>query len=203
MNEANIEHVQTDLATLRGAMDLDLPFDEWDIWLTLGCSASLLPPIAFGLMEKLEGMGRLSFLPFLILGAAAMIRAIYRSFSRRTNASMKKSDRFSLLLVIVIVPSAIALKKWGFAAGVPDMAVVTVVGVSVGLLCCMIPYWNRNLLFNLGIGLALIAMGLAAPFCPREYSIPVLTAFIVLGCLAASVIMRLQLNRVDQECQSE
>ena len=30
MNEANIERVQTDLDTLRGAMDLDLSFDEKD-----------------------------------------------------------------------------------------------------------------------------------------------------------------------------
>ena len=69
MKEANIERVQTDLETLRGAMDLDLPFDEKDIWLTLGIAASLLLPILVNLEERPEGAEWFSFLPMATLGS--------------------------------------------------------------------------------------------------------------------------------------
>ncbi len=199
MKEANIERVQTDLETLRGAMDLDLPFDEKDIWLTLGIAASLLLPILVNLEERPEGAEWFSFLPMATLGSISVYRMIHRAFAfaRATNAGMKKESRFSAIFAIIIVPSAFALKKWGFVAGLPDMSVASVIGVSVGLLFCLLPLWNRNLVYYLGFGPAIIAIGLAAPFCPRDLWIPFVLAVVILGTLASAMIMRWQLDRAN------
>ncbi len=197
MKAEKIERVQTDLETLRIAMNLDLPFDEKDIWLNFGLAISLLPPIAQGFFGSLSGVGWLSFLPFAVIGLIALIRIIRRSFSQITNGGMKKDSRFGLILMLIVLPSTLALKKWAPAADLPAMAVPAVIFVSMGLLFCLLPYWNRTLLFYLGVGFAFLAMGLIAPLFSIEYFQPLAMCVLIPGILMSAGIMRWQLNQKE------
>ena len=171
---------------------------EKDIWLTFGIAASLLLPISLGFNERPEGVEWVSFLPTASLVLISLYRANRRSFSARTNAETKTGLRFGVILAIILIPSALALKKWAFAAGLPVMAVASILSVSLGFLMCMLPFWKRNLIAGLGTGLACIAIGLGAPFCPREYFISFALAVLTLGALFGALIMRWQLDRANQ-----
>jgi len=197
MNTEKIERVQTDLQTLRNAMNLDLPYDERDIWPNIGIAISLLPPIALGFSGRLSGVGWLSFLPFAVVVLFIGFQVIRRSFSRQTNVG-KKEFRFELILGMIFLASNLALKKWVSAAGLPEMVTPAVLFLPLGLLFCMLPYWNRTHLSYLGWGFTFLALGLTAPFCPKEYWRPFAMCVAILGFLSTAGIMRWQLNRTDQ-----
>ena len=127
----------------------------------------------------------------------ALYRTIRRSFSQQGNVGIKKESRFGLIMMVIMVLSAFALKKWAPAAGLPKMAVPAVLCVSIGLVLCLLPYWNRTLLNYLGGGFAAIAIGLTAPFYPKEYFQPFAMCIAILGILSTAGIMRWQLNRRD------
>ena len=197
MNTEKIERVQTDLQTMRNAMNLDLPFDEKDIWLMIGMAISLLPPIAVGISWPLGVVEWLSLLPIAVLGLLALFRSFRRSFSRKTNVGMKKDSRVELILGMIVLPSAFVLKKWAPAAGLPVTAVVAVLLVSLGLLYCLLPYWNRTLLPGLGVGFAFLAIGFVAPLFPKDYLPLFAMSILIPGILTSAGIMRWQLNRKD------
>jgi len=193
MSETGLNRVRDDLATIKQAAGLELPFGKEDVRLGLWSAIIGVFVTACAVFSPWE-YRRMIFVP---IGLAVLL-TVWTSIKMRQQRTKQpgrwREQRTIGIAVLVFLPLAIGYKYWERASGRPGEMVgaASVVFFGVGVLVAAVIEKKR--LYYAGGAIPLMAVGISIPLCtPRQVMIAAGLCWIT-GGLAVAAIQAWQLR---------
>jgi hypothetical protein len=201
LSQSELERVRGDLETMREAAGLVLPFGWEDVWLTLAlvpCGAAL------ALLALVAPIGSLRLAMMVLVGLAVVAAVGLRTrYRKSTGRSPIRRREYTLALAAALLVGALAAFHLiaGKVRGVPVLEVGSVAMSFTAAMLMVLALTSPGRRSGLGLAAALLALGLALPFCsPRQVFIAG-PATVAVGGLISGLIMVWQLRserRLDE-----
>ena len=193
MSETELNRVRDDLATIKQAAGLELPFGKEDVRLSLWSAVIGVFVTACAVFSPWE----YRLVVFVPIGMATLItvRAGRKARQQRTKQPSRwREQRTAGIAVLVFLPLAIGYKYWERELGMPremaGAAIVFFFGVGV-LVAAVI---EKKRLYYAGGAIPLMAFGISIPLCtPQQVMIAAGLCWIT-GGLAVAAIQSWQLR---------
>ncbi|MEM6885673.1 MAG: hypothetical protein AAF571_11625 [Verrucomicrobiota bacterium] len=117
MNTTHIDRLQDDLNTLRGAIQVELPFNRKDAWVTFALAMSYLPILYFAAIEGLpkEQIPNAAYVPFVAAIVVICIRAFKFQLPHEDQSVLKQVSIKSGFIVLGVF-GLFMLGGWGLHA---------------------------------------------------------------------------------------
>lgn len=207
MSSRDLERVESDLATIRSALALDLFWSRIDV---LFCAAIAVSAGLYGLLSwpntPLEIRSLWAAAPlFITLATYVGYMAVKARSLPPREEPRRREYRSTLVALAVVVPAAIVYLAWGTRAGMTGIqlrgSILALMGIAflvVGITQPTVRYPRSYFIVG---SLPLIAFGIALPVAPQPYhhSLIGLLGLVELG-LAALIIAR-QIRRQMRLCE--
>ncbi len=190
----DLDRLKEDLATIRQAAGLELPFGREDINLCFAFGGTAVVALAWALIP--HGMPAYwGFVPMLVLTVAWVVRMRVK-YRQSTGRSPVRRREYTLSFILAVVLSALAFvyRIWGTKLGIPFIFVQGSASFFIGLAFVLVAILDRRRLSLLGFAVPLMCCGLAIPVL----GVPVVVLFAVamlLGGPACACIMAWQLRK--------
>ncbi len=203
MNTTHIDRLQSDLNTLRGAIQVELPFNRLDAWVIFSLSLSYLPILYFAAIEGLpkEQIPQLAYTPFALAFIAVCIRSFKFRLPFEERSTLKhvsiKSGGIVLGFLGLFLLGGWGLHSWNEQSGLflSETAGFSVVFIAIGLFGSLVGIFSRLTRTVLGLGLPFFLLGMMFPYLPRESKLAAAFCTCALSAFLVSVIMHIQLNQ--------
>ncbi|UCD29965.1 MAG: hypothetical protein JSV03_05685 [Planctomycetota bacterium] len=164
MSQVDLDRVREDLATVKQAAGMELPFGWEDVWLNVfvlsvgGMVAVIWTFLPHSLPHSL------GLIPLLIVAVVYGIRLRIK-YRRSTGRSSIRRREYTASFVIaaVVGTCAIVYRLWGTRLGLPLSILQGIAIFFVGLMLVGPAVLDRSRIYCLGISLPFILCGLAIP----------------------------------------
>lgn len=175
MSGHDLDRVRADLATMRNALGVDLPYGEADVWF---CAAMAASGGVYAVLtwpnSPVEVTSAWSALPiFAAIGAYVLYLAVKSRRLPPREGARRREYKSGLIAVAVIVPATIAYAKWAKYAGLTPTqgggCLTALMGATMFLIGVAMPpaRYPRSLL--IAPSLPLIAFGAFIPLAAPDY----------------------------------
>jgi len=197
MGEAEIDRLRADIATIREAGGLDLPFGWEDVCLNLAlapCGAILAVAGAFGPPEA----GPWAVTP--VLGVVLGVVCLRYRFRRSTGRSPARRREYDLMLGAGLLYGLLTgvFLEWARSTGQPAGIAGGCATAMGGALCAVLASTSPGRLYWSAAAVDLIANGLVYPLCsPPQLAIVGGVGMAASG-VAAAAIQASQLRRIGR-----
>lgn len=193
MSEGEIDRIRRDIAVIREAAGLDLPFGWEDVWLSLALVPCGLVMSAVGTLGPLSS-ARLAVLPTLgVILATVALRFRYRRSSGRSPVRRKEYD-LGLTAGLLCALIAGGYLAWARHLGQPIQVTGGLAVAMTGGLCAVLGATGPGRRSCFAAAAVLFAYGLVIPLCtPRQVVIAGGAALAAAG-LGVAAIQALQLR---------
>ena len=196
MSGVDLDRVKQDLATLKDAARLELPFGRKDVRINLWMAAcGALIAVWFAMTPWDDRWLRiLLFCPPVVFVGRAMLSA---KRDRDHEPARWRELRMSLLAMVIIVPLVVAYIRWERWIGMPREMAGAAALFFVGVAALVVALMDFRRLHYAGGALALMAFGIAFPNLSRTGIFVAGGLCIMAGCLASAAVQWWQLREVE------
>ena len=194
MGDNDLRRVKEDLAVVRRAAGLELPFGQEEVWANLALAAGGVVAVGWALLpHTLPAQWGMIPLILLAVGYLARMRARYRRSTGRSPIR-RRAYTASLVSMVVVGGLAIVYRLWATKLGISLTVAGSAALFLLGLSMLLPVLGDRGRVPDLGLAVPLIVCGLAIPLCPVSLWILVGAAFAV-GGVAGALLTAHQLRR--------
>ncbi|MHC4443906.1 MAG: hypothetical protein ACYTBZ_26615 [Planctomycetota bacterium] len=199
MSEAEMERLRNDLATMKHAVGVGLPFGREDIWANLAyAGAGFL--VAGWLIFGPAAYAWLSFVPFILVAALLAPMGIKRSREIRKNPARVRELRYKGRIGLVVWLLVGVFLICSYIYGVPIETRISAIAFFLGLCILIFPLIDRTRFYYVGAAVATLLLGIFYPLCSRRgFGYIVLCGWVIVSCLSAAAIMTWQLRKSMKE----
>lgn len=197
MGGGDLERFKGDLATIRQAAGLELPFGREDIALMLAAGVGGLAASVWALVVP-QGVPRYwGFVPLLVVGFAYLVRLRIK-YRRSSGRSPVRRREYTIAFVLTVVVSSLAVvyRIWATRLAIPVAYMQGAVFFFAGVMLVYHAILDRKRLSDLGIAVPFMLAGLVLPFVPVPPEV-IVGAAIAVGGPACAGIMAWQLWRSE------
>jgi hypothetical protein len=203
MSETSLEQVRGDLAVMRQALGLRLPFEWEHVWACLALSALgfaiaaitagtniAVTPVVRGSAAHWAYIGLLVVPVSLVLGVMSVV-----AWRRKGDAPFFwRENRQSWSVAAVAVPLFIGFTVWTIRSGLSAGTLTSAMLFAAGLYPLMTAVADKCSRYMLGWAVSTMLAGAAAPFAGYPGAGILAGGWLVLGGLSTAVIMAWQLR---------
>jgi hypothetical protein len=194
MTDDSLDRIQGDLATLRQAAGLELPFGKTDVRTNIWVAACGALIAVWSALAPWENRWLLAApLVLAVAGAAWSARQAHRN--RAAKPSPWREHRLGILAMLVVLPLVALYRYWETRVGVPRETAGAAAVFFVGVAALVISLTDRRRLSYLAAALPLIAFGMTIPLLPRDQVILAGGLCMMIACLSAAGIQAVQIKR--------
>ena len=187
MSHTDLDRVRDDLATLKRAAGLELPYGKEDARLSLWLAFFGVLVTACAVFSPWEY--RLVLFAPICLAALVTAQAFVKARRQRTRQPGRwREHRVAGIAASIFLPLAIGYKFWERSIGMPREMVgaAAVFFFGVGLL--VIAVFEKKRLYYAGGAIPLMALGISIPMCtPRQVMIAAGICWITANLAAAAI----------------
>lgn len=207
MSEKSLEQVREDLAVMRQALGLGLPFEREHVWTCLALSAVGMAvaaitggtniaatPVVRGSAAHWAYIGLLVVPVCLVLGVMTVVARC-----RREDApSFWCEIRQSWAVAAIAVPLFIGFTIWTMMSGLSAGTLTAATLFLAGMYLLMTAVAGRSKRYMLGWAVSTILAGVIAPLASYESAGILAGGWLILGGLSTATIMAWQLRSVNE-----
>lgn len=163
MADADLRRLREDLATMRQAAGMELPFGREDVWLSLATGVTGLVAVVWALLNP-GHRASWGLIPALIVivGYGIRLRVKFRASTGRS-PTRRREYTFSFVLAGLIAAAALVYRLWARQLAIPFPYVQGTAIFFAGLLVAGIALTSRGRLYAIGIAIPMMLCGLAVP----------------------------------------
>ena len=201
MTQTDLQRVRSDLAAMKKAAGVGLPFGGADVWLGIAWAVGGLPLMAWTAVAPVE---REMFVVLLGVPAAVVLVLsawVARKYHRdRGKAPLRwQEHRFQWITAGVGVVLFGSFMIWGLARGLSPETLTTTGVFSAGLAMLIPSIVDRARMFYLGWAVSTMLFAVLAPLFGYRYLGVCVGAWLLLSGLTSALIMAWQLRTGAKE----
>jgi hypothetical protein len=194
MNHESIDRIRGDLATLKQAAGLDLPFGRQDVITNLWVAACGVLLGGWSALAPWDYRGFVYVpLVLMILGAAWSARKAHQN--RGTCPSAWREHRIGIWGALIATPLVGLYLFWQRSLGMPRGAGGGAGLFFVGLALLIFALFDRRRLYYVAGAIPMMAWGIAVPMLPSHQVLVAGGICMLVGGLGAAAIQSVQLRR--------
>lgn len=197
MSQTELDRVRSDLATMKQATGVGLPFGRADIGLSLAWAAAGIPLAAWAAYAPVEQMTFGLLLSIPVAGVLTLSALVAKKYHRHRgkDAVRWREHRFQWIAAGVLTPVFGGFLIWGIVRGLsPEAMTITAVFLA-GLGMLVIPIVDRARLFYVGWAVSTMLFAATAPQFGHRYLGVCIGGWLMISGLSAAGIMGWQLRR--------
>lgn len=196
MQAAELKRVRDDLATIRAAAGLELPFGREDIWVWWWMAGSGLFMSAYMYFAPMTTLHRAIAIVPMLLAVAVLVWLRYR-YRRNTGRSAIRRQEYSsgMIQLVVALPLVIGFFALARAIDVPPAARGAMALFAVGATLLVIGLCSAVRRAAIPPGLALLALALAVPMLSNHGVVIAAGFTMTVAATGAALVMQYQLKR--------
>ncbi len=200
MSVNEIERVKQDIATIKQAAGLELPFGWESVWATMFVMPAMGAWwLVCGLFFDIQSPYVLLYLVPMVFPLAVFghIRWKYRRPHNKSSAILRRANRSSIYASIVLVVPLAVFLTWAMRAGADMIYIASGVATILGMMIALTAFHCQAWRSNLGGGIVAIVFGISVAIWPNAIFINACIALLVAGP-ATAFIMMYQLKQAGQ-----
>ncbi|HVA46901.1 MAG TPA: hypothetical protein VNH11_11090 [Pirellulales bacterium] len=204
MNEANMERVREDLAVMKQAMGLHLPFQRDHVWACLALAVVGIVMAAVTAFTRIAAvpvtqgsLAHLSYIAFVVVPVLLVIIGLgVVSYRRKALAPLLwRESRTTAVVATVAVPVYLSFLAWAVSRGISPAALTAATLFLAGLFCLLRALSEPGRLYVLGWAVSTMLAGACAPLGNYGNAGILAGAWLLVGGLFTAGIMAWQLRR--------
>jgi hypothetical protein len=203
MSERDLDRVREDLATMRQAIGLGLPFGSEGVWVSLALAGTGIAVAAVTAWTNIAtgsatpgSAARWAYVALVVV-PALLVFGVMTVVARRRQARaplLWRDARLSWVAAAVAVPLYLGFRAWAVKNSIPPGALTAATLFLAGLFLLTGALADRGRWYTLGWGVSTLLAGVCAPLATYASAGLVAGGWLLLGGLSTASIMAWQLR---------